>query len=429
MTGCSRANCLCTIHVVICAEPAPRESAPSSSKGLHACMSRKQLGARLLQRLGDHCASSPASRLRSPPCARDARAGEAGKLAIYQNLPLVLRKAAGSTGSHREEAMDFGVAHSLGPLPPAWWLQCSHRRAPLGQGPRLARQPTSRSFHTAYGDAAAVDRQASCSAMQPSSRASPASAPSHAAPQPKVHLNSAPQRRRSSMAATATQMAPPKFGGAPRLPAPPRHDQAPAQWVGGQDASAESRYTSPPPVNGSIVDAPALGRPMLAGVDAAAGAAAPGAVVYSGVVEGSVRHVTFRAADTGYTVLRVEATMQEGLPAGPTAQQARPQRQAAGGRGRKQSAAQAGLITVTGTFETLNKGQRLRFEGRWVEHPSFGNQLHASRHAAATHTRIFTPIVYLSGTLVWHGATACCAPGPKCLTSLRTRALLSILDS
>ena len=99
---------------------------------------------------------------------------------------------------------------------------------------------------------------------------------------------------------------------------------------------------------------------------------------YPGVVEGTVVRVTFRAADSGFAVLKVSATKQQGLSAEQHLSLSRRQTPAQrDGRRRQQTA--PGIVTVTGIFPDVSAGQRLRIEGHWVDHTTHGHQLQSMR--------------------------------------------------
>ncbi len=99
---------------------------------------------------------------------------------------------------------------------------------------------------------------------------------------------------------------------------------------------------------------------------------------YPGVVEGTVARITFRAADSGFAVLKVSATQQEGLSAEQHLSLSQRQKPAhRDGRRRQQTA--PGIVTVTGIFPDVSAGQRLRIEGHWVEHTTHGHQLQSMR--------------------------------------------------
>ncbi len=99
---------------------------------------------------------------------------------------------------------------------------------------------------------------------------------------------------------------------------------------------------------------------------------------YPGVVEGTVARITFRAVDSGFAVLKVSATQQEGLSAEQHLNLSQRQKPAQrDGRRRQQTA--PGIVTVTGIFPDVSAGQRLRIEGHWVEHTTHGHQLQSMR--------------------------------------------------
>ena len=190
-----------------------------------------------------------------------------------------------------------------------------------------------------------------------------------------VQPNAGYQRRQSSMAATATNMAPPKWGHPGRFAA----------------ITIEPLYREPAelaPEEGSVWNGPAVTSIDVSssrfGAGAAQAATAPESTGndYSGMVEGTVRHVTFRATDTGFTVLKVEVNRQHGAPANDSSVQP-PARsrawQTANGKRQRQRKPDEGVTTVIGQFQQLSKGQLLRFEGHWVEHSTFGSQLQALR--------------------------------------------------
>ena len=99
---------------------------------------------------------------------------------------------------------------------------------------------------------------------------------------------------------------------------------------------------------------------------------------YPGLVEGTVLRITFRAADTGFAVLKVRASKQQGLPAEQQLNGTQRQGSAARG-GRRRQQTQPDIITVTGTFPDVSAGQLLRFEGDWVDHTTHGRQLQSMR--------------------------------------------------
>ena len=100
--------------------------------------------------------------------------------------------------------------------------------------------------------------------------------------------------------------------------------------------------------------------------------------VYPGVVEGTVQRITFRAADSGFAVLKVSMTKQQGLSAEQHLNLSR--RQTAAQRdGRRRQQAPPGIITVTGIFPDVSTGQVLRCEGHWVDHTTHGHQLQSMR--------------------------------------------------
>ena len=105
-----------------------------------------------------------------------------------------------------------------------------------------------------------------------------------------------------------------------------------------------------------------------------------------GIVEGTVLRITFRAADSGFAVLKVRAIKQQGLPAEQHLNGAQRQHPASR-EGRRRQQTQAGIITVTGIFPDVSAGQVLRFEGDWVDHTTHGRQLQSMR--CIRHTRTF----------------------------------------
>eukprot|EP00208_Stichococcus_sp_RCC1054_P000835 CAMPEP_0206136362 /NCGR_PEP_ID=MMETSP1473-20131121/1596_1 /ASSEMBLY_ACC=CAM_ASM_001109 /TAXON_ID=1461547 /ORGANISM="Stichococcus sp, Strain RCC1054" /LENGTH=1201 /DNA_ID=CAMNT_0053528837 /DNA_START=280 /DNA_END=3885 /DNA_ORIENTATION=+ len=92
-------------------------------------------------------------------------------------------------------------------------------------------------------------------------------------------------------------------------------------------------------------------------------------------VEGTVKKVQYRSAESGYTVLKVKpseasATSMVSLGTTPAAT-----RGGKGGRGR------GGLITVTGIWKEMHiaEGQQAQFWGDWVDHRTYGRQLMSTR--------------------------------------------------
>ena len=100
--------------------------------------------------------------------------------------------------------------------------------------------------------------------------------------------------------------------------------------------------------------------------------------LYPGVVEGIVQRITFRAADSGFAVLKVSAIMQQGLPAEQHLNGARRQ-ESVTHTGRRRQQTQPGIVTVTGIFPNVSAGQLLHFEGDWVDHTTHGRQLQSVR--------------------------------------------------
>ena len=99
-----------------------------------------------------------------------------------------------------------------------------------------------------------------------------------------------------------------------------------------------------------------------------------------GSVEGTVLRITFRAADSGFAVLKVSVSKQQGLPAEQNLNGARRHTTAHNdGRRRQQQQPQPGIVTVTGIFPDISAGQLVRFEGDWVDHTTHGRQLQSLR--------------------------------------------------
>lgn len=340
-------------------------------------MCRWELGSHMLQRL-THISDLTTAHLRRQHSAANSFPVPKFPSALNQNTGF-RRDLPHSAKLYRNSAaMDVGTVIPLGLLPPAWWLQCLHRRQPLGHA-AMARPANGHNVHTASQSSMWVDPQrAGTVGSRQILRAASQHPPTAAAHLPQgasTPFSSGSRTSRYTMAATAIR-APPKWGDPVSPPRAPPYDQQPANLPRFPD------HTSP--LNGAPLAAAANPGTAVRPSSAAGFTRLPppnhSDDPHSVVVEGIVRHVTFRAGDSGFTVLKVEVTNQEGPPAPAASTRAKPLRDSADPRRRRQSAPQTGLVTVTGTFQPLNKGQLMRFEGRWMEHSTFGNQLQASRY-------------------------------------------------
>ncbi len=86
---------------------------------------------------------------------------------------------------------------------------------------------------------------------------------------------------------------------------------------------------------------------------------------------GAVERIRFRAEDTGYTVL----LLQPDNPDSPR-------------------------VAVVGHLSSIREGERVRFEGRWKEHPRFGRQFHAERASPLPPTTVEGIEKYLASGIV-----------------------------
>lgn len=167
------------------------------------------------------------------------------------------------------------------------------------------------------------------------------------------------QERRHWAAANAVQ---PAAANSPALQYAPRFMPQQPQWR----EPVKQPLGVPPPVQ----------QPPAQPLPAVSPPPPPPPAQWQGVeVAGVVQRVTYRAQETGFCVLKLQ--LEAGYSAPPAARSG----QGSGGRGRGRGRTDESLVTVTGIFprETVNKGQRLRFTGRWVHHNTYGQQLHADR--------------------------------------------------
>ncbi|KAL4458529.1 hypothetical protein ABPG75_013394 [Micractinium tetrahymenae] len=154
-----------------------------------------------------------------------------------------------------------------------------------------------------------------------------------------------------------------------------------------------------------------------AGLQAAAAAVADATIS----LEGTVQKITFRAADTGYTVMRVQLTSpkkaaQPGSPRAGSSSDGALGSDASGsqsgsdsgGEGAVESVAapdvqlpaalgKARVITVVGSLPQVALGQALRLHGTWVEHKQYGLQLRATDMETLSPSSDDEMVAYLGG--------------------------------
>ena len=230
-------------------------------------------------------------------------------------------------------------------LPSGGWVL---GQAPAGRSAALA--PLERGA----GTAAAA---ASCGSLHPASRQRWASASRWQHPARSLLTTAASRGPGQPSAAadlhTAAEVAPleseQELAGAALAPLPQQPSALPAaapyrldpgieRWMGGLPAP-------PPP--------------------APAAAAASAAVS----VEGTVQRITFRAEDTGYTVLRLTLAADEASSSSSSS---------SSGGGSSSKRRRKEVVTVVGTLPRVAVGQTLLLRGTWVQHPQYGQQLRAT---------------------------------------------------
>ena len=90
------------------------------------------------------------------------------------------------------------------------------------------------------------------------------------------------------------------------------------------------------------------------------------------ILTGQIRNVTFRNAENGWTVLRLETAKPKSI------------------------------TTVVGTFPPLEPGESVEIDGEWIEHSKFGKQFQAKSYQSVIPESGEALIVYLSSGL-FHG--------------------------
>ena len=92
-------------------------------------------------------------------------------------------------------------------------------------------------------------------------------------------------------------------------------------------------------------------------------------------IQGTVERLTFRNDENGYTVARfnVDSTRDRGF---------------------------GGLHTITGRFPSINEGEHLTIQGKWVDHPKFGRQFEVKQSRMSAPATIKGMEKYLASGLV-----------------------------